>query len=56
MAYDPYPLTTLEEKKMLLAQALEDAGILSFEHDPEVAACRLLEEDGQPAFREAIAL
>jgi glyoxylase-like metal-dependent hydrolase (beta-lactamase superfamily II) len=56
MAYDLYPLTTLEEKKMLLAQALEDDGILFFEHDPDLAACRLHEENGQPALREAVAL
>jgi glyoxylase-like metal-dependent hydrolase (beta-lactamase superfamily II) len=55
-AYDLYPLTTLEEKKMLLAQALEDDGILFFVHDPDVAACRLREEKGQPAFREAVAI
>ncbi len=54
MAYDLYPLTTLEEKRMLLAQALEDDGILVFGHDLEVAACRLGERDGQPVFREAI--
>ncbi len=56
MAYDLYPLTTIEEKKMLLAEALEDGGILFLEHDPDVAACRLHEEDGHPAFREAVAL
>jgi glyoxylase-like metal-dependent hydrolase (beta-lactamase superfamily II) len=55
-AYDLQPLTTMEEKKMILAEAIEDDGILFFEHDPEIAACRLREEDGQPAFREAVAL
>lgn len=54
MAYDLHPLTTIEEKKMLLAEAIEDDGILFFEHDPVVAACRLAESDGQPAFREAV--
>jgi glyoxylase-like metal-dependent hydrolase (beta-lactamase superfamily II) len=56
MAYDLYPLTTIEEKKMLLAEALEDDGILFFGHDPDLAACRLHEEDGHPAFREAVEL
>lgn len=56
MAYDLYPLTTIEEKKMLLAEALEDDGILFFAHDPDVQACRLREEDGHPAFREAVSL
>lgn len=56
MAYDLNPLTTLEDKKMLLAEAIEDDGILFFEHDPDVAACRLCEQDGVPAFREAVEL
>jgi glyoxylase-like metal-dependent hydrolase (beta-lactamase superfamily II) len=46
MAYDQQPLVTLEEKKVLLAQALEENWILAFEHDPGVAACRLREQDG----------
>jgi glyoxylase-like metal-dependent hydrolase (beta-lactamase superfamily II) len=56
MAYDLHPLTTMEEKKMLLAEALEDDGILFLEHDPEIAACRVQESDGHPVFREAVAL
>jgi hypothetical protein len=56
MALDQHPLTTIEEKKVLLAQALEDESVLFLEHDPEVAACRLREEGGHPAFREAVAL
>jgi glyoxylase-like metal-dependent hydrolase (beta-lactamase superfamily II) len=56
MAYDALPLTTIEEKKVLLAEALEDDGVLAFEHDPVMAACRLREEDGRPAFREAVEL
>ncbi|MFL5260954.1 MAG: MBL fold metallo-hydrolase [Anaeromyxobacteraceae bacterium] len=56
MAYDLYPLTTIEEKKMLLAQALDEDGILFLEHDPEVAAVRLREEEGHAAVREAVAL
>lgn len=46
MAYDLYPLTTLEEKRLLLAQALAESWALFFEHDPEVAACKVLEEEG----------
>jgi glyoxylase-like metal-dependent hydrolase (beta-lactamase superfamily II) len=56
MAYDLLPVTTIEEKKVLLAEALEDDGVLVFEHDPVMAACRLREEDGQPVFREAVEL
>jgi glyoxylase-like metal-dependent hydrolase (beta-lactamase superfamily II) len=56
MAYDLFPVTTLEEKKVLMAEALEDGGVLAFDHDTEMAACRLGEEDGHPVFREAVAL
>ncbi len=56
MAYDALPLTTIEEKKVLMAEALEDDGILVFEHDPLMAACRLREEDGRPVFREAVGI
>jgi glyoxylase-like metal-dependent hydrolase (beta-lactamase superfamily II) len=56
MAYDNSPVTTVEEKKVLLAEALEDDGILFLEHDTGMAACRLGEEDGRPVFREAVPL
>ncbi len=55
-AYDLAPVTTIEEKKVLLAEALEDDGVLFFEHDPAMPACRLREEDGRPVFREAVEL
>ncbi|HSN13665.1 MAG TPA: MBL fold metallo-hydrolase, partial [Anaeromyxobacteraceae bacterium] len=54
MAYDLHPLTTIEEKKVLAAEALEDDGILFFEHDPVIAACRLEERDGETVFRAAV--
>jgi hypothetical protein len=54
-AFDLLPVTTIEEKKVLLAEALEDEGILVFEHDPVMAACRLREDEaGRPVFREAV--
>lgn len=46
MAYDLYPLTSLEEKRLFLAQALEEEWAVFFEHDPETAACRVREEGG----------
>lgn len=55
-AYDVAPVTAIEEKKVLLAEALEDDGVLFLEHDPAMAACRLGEEDGHPVFREAVEL
>lgn len=54
MAYDLFPVTTLEEKKVLMAEALEDGGVLVFDHDAQMAACRLGEESGLPVFREAV--
>ena len=56
MAYDLNPLTTIEEKKVLVAEALEDDGVLFFEHDPAVAACRLEERGGETVFRAAVEL
>ncbi|MCC6811612.1 MAG: MBL fold metallo-hydrolase [Deltaproteobacteria bacterium] len=47
MAYDLHPLKTLEEKRVLLAQALEDDWILYFEHDPKIAAAKITEENGK---------
>jgi glyoxylase-like metal-dependent hydrolase (beta-lactamase superfamily II) len=44
-AYDLSPLTVIEEKKQLLAQALEEGWVLFLEHDPRVAACTV-KDDG----------
>jgi len=41
MAYDMFPLTTLNEKKSFLNEALENNYILFFEHDPKVECCNL---------------
>jgi glyoxylase-like metal-dependent hydrolase (beta-lactamase superfamily II) len=41
MAYDMFPLTTLNEKKSFLNEALENNHILFFEHDPGVECCTL---------------
>lgn len=56
MAYDHRPLETLEEKKLLLARALEGDWILVFEHDPHLAACRLLEKGGAAVAGPALCL
>jgi glyoxylase-like metal-dependent hydrolase (beta-lactamase superfamily II) len=56
LASDDEPLTALEEKKVLLAEALEEDGLLVLQHDPAMPACRLGEEEGRPAFREAVDL
>jgi glyoxylase-like metal-dependent hydrolase (beta-lactamase superfamily II) len=36
MGYDMFPLTTLNEKKSILNEALENKFILFFEHDPKI--------------------
>lgn len=41
MAYDMFPLTTLNEKKIFLTEAFENEYILYFEHDPVNECCTL---------------
>jgi glyoxylase-like metal-dependent hydrolase (beta-lactamase superfamily II) len=41
MAYDMFPLTSLQEKKAFLEEALAGDYILFFEHDPEHECCTL---------------
>lgn len=41
MAYDMFPLTTLNEKKSFLKEAVENDYILFFEHDPKMECCNL---------------
>jgi len=41
MAYDMFPLTTLDEKKSFLREAQERDYILFFEHDPQYECCNL---------------
>jgi glyoxylase-like metal-dependent hydrolase (beta-lactamase superfamily II) len=41
MAYDMFPLTTLNEKKWFLKEALDGDYILFFEHDPVHECCNL---------------
>ncbi len=43
IAFDNYPLTTLEEKKKILPQAYEEQWIIVFEHDAFRQAARLIE-------------
>ena len=41
MAYDMFPLTTLNEKKSFLSEAQRNDYILFFEHDPAIECCSL---------------
>lgn len=41
MAYDMFPLTSLNEKKSFLQEAAENDYVLYFEHDPQYECCTL---------------
>jgi glyoxylase-like metal-dependent hydrolase (beta-lactamase superfamily II) len=41
MAYDMFPLTTLNEKKAFLTEAQQNNYVLFFEHDPLIECCTL---------------
>ncbi len=41
MAYDMFPLTTLNEKKAFLTEAQQNDYVLFFEHDPAIECCTL---------------
>lgn len=52
MAYDLFPLTTLETKRRLLEQAHEEQWLLFFQHDPRVRMGRLEKIDGKYRLKE----
>jgi glyoxylase-like metal-dependent hydrolase (beta-lactamase superfamily II) len=54
MAYDLRPLVTLEEKRAILGQAVDAGWILFFEHDPHLAAARLVRTDRGIALGEPV--
>jgi glyoxylase-like metal-dependent hydrolase (beta-lactamase superfamily II) len=45
MAYDMFPLTTLQEKKSFLAEAVENNYLLYFEHDPKIELVELVQTE-----------
>jgi len=45
MGYDLRPLVTLEEKRVILSQAVEQGWVLFFEHDPVVSAATVKRSD-----------
>ena len=47
MGYDLYPMDTLGAKKAFLKEAVERGMLVFFEHDPTVAAARIVEENGK---------
>jgi len=47
MGYDLFPLTTLETKRTLLEQAVEERWLLIFQHDPKIRMGYLKKENGR---------
>ncbi len=45
MAYDMFPLTTLNEKKSFLKEAVENDYVLFFEHDAQQECCTLVQTE-----------
>ncbi|MGC1265777.1 MAG: MBL fold metallo-hydrolase, partial [Candidatus Acidiferrum sp.] len=50
IAYDLYPLTTLETKRRWLAEFVRDGWIVVFGHDPDLPAATLYEHDGKVVY------
>ncbi len=50
MAYDLYPLQTLETKRKWMRTIVEDGWIVVFGHDPDVPAATLYERENKVAF------
>jgi glyoxylase-like metal-dependent hydrolase (beta-lactamase superfamily II) len=48
MAYDLYPMDTLEFKRAFLREAIDREYIILFEHDPQIAAGYIREKNGRP--------
>ena len=47
IAYDLYPLTTLETKRKWIAEFVRNGWIVVFGHDPDLAVATLREQDGK---------
>ena len=47
MAYDLYPMETLEFKRAFVREAIDGEYLIFFEHDPKIAAGYIREQDGR---------
>jgi glyoxylase-like metal-dependent hydrolase (beta-lactamase superfamily II) len=56
MAYDMFPLTTLNEKKSFLTEAVANDYILFFEHDPKIECCSLQQTEKGVRMKERFRL
>jgi glyoxylase-like metal-dependent hydrolase (beta-lactamase superfamily II) len=54
MAYDLYPLTTLETKRNWLSEIVRNGWIVVFGHDPDHAAATLHERDGKVEYEPVL--
>jgi glyoxylase-like metal-dependent hydrolase (beta-lactamase superfamily II) len=56
MAYDMFPLTTLEEKKVFLEEAVNNNYIFFFEHDHSMECCSLVQTEKGVRMKESFPL
>ena len=56
MGYDMFPLTTMQEKKAFLKEAVENDYILFFEHDPKIECCTLQKTEKGIRMKESFKL
>jgi glyoxylase-like metal-dependent hydrolase (beta-lactamase superfamily II) len=56
MAYDMFPLTTLQEKKNFLQEAVENELILFFEHDAHIECCTVHQTEKGIRLKESFLL
>lgn len=56
MAYDMFPLTSMQEKKSFLAEAAANNYTLMFEHDPTIECCTLQHTDRGIRHKDTFAL
>jgi len=54
MAYDLYPMQTLEEKKIVLQRAVKEKWLIFFEHDPQIQCGELRKTEKDFALKEII--
>ncbi|OSZ79476.1 MBL fold metallo-hydrolase [Chitinophagaceae bacterium IBVUCB1] len=56
MAYDMRPLDTLNEKRTILQEAVDNNWLLFFEHDPKIEVCTLVNDNGRVKMGDSISL
>ena len=56
MAYDLYPMTTLQEKKEILARAADEECLIIFEHDRDVKGATVQRTDKGFAIKETLSV